>query len=67
VAGIWKVTDEAREGVLSLLKLWLLLERDDIIPAVSDTACLCIAYESRLLHAWDNVDTGRSGYRTLNE
>jgi hypothetical protein len=67
VAGIWKVTDEAREGVLSLLKLWLLLERDDTIPAVSDTACLCIAYESRLLHARDNVDTGRSGYRTLNE
>jgi hypothetical protein len=44
--GIWKVTELAREGVLSLLKLWLLLERDDAIPAVSDRACLCMAQES---------------------
>jgi hypothetical protein len=40
------VTELDSEGVWSLLKLWLLLERDDAIPAVSDRACRCMAQES---------------------
>jgi hypothetical protein len=46
VVGIWNVTELASEGVLSLLKLGVLLERaDDAMPAVSDSVCLCMAQE----------------------
>jgi hypothetical protein len=43
--GIWKVTELAREGERSLLKLCVLLERDDGMAAVSDIVCLCMALE----------------------
>ena len=45
MVGIWKLTELARDEALSLLKLWVLLERADGMPADSDIVCLCMAQE----------------------
>lgn len=45
MVGMWKVTELAREGDRSLLKLGVLLERDDGMAAVSDIVWRCMALE----------------------
>lgn len=46
VVGMGKVTEPASEGERSLVKLGVLLERDEGMAAVSDMVCLCMAQES---------------------